>query len=222
MTRRWMLRVVGTMLSAFMLAAFFAIARTAQVPPSPSDREARLMAALHKYAHANPSVTAVLRGVTMLGSVWVLGGLTAGVTAALVWRRKYRLGFAWASVLLGGGVLNILLKAAFQRARPHFSDPVAWETNTGFPSGHMMGAVICYGMLGYLLSLMPPGGVPRALGCAGLLSLVLAIGFSRVYLGVHYPSDVLAASAAGSAWLAAAITTTECSRGSTRHYENDL
>jgi membrane-associated phospholipid phosphatase len=94
------------------------------------------------------------------------------------------------------------MKLGFRRERPFSPDPLATESTFSFPSGHALVSLAVYGSIALLLARRissPPWRV-LVLGGAGLL--VLAIGFSRLYLGVHFLSDVLAGFAAGTAWLA--------------------
>ena len=109
------------------------------------------------------------------------------------------------AVNIGGGLLNLILKAAYHRMRPEFADPVAWEPTPGFPSGHAMGSVFCYGLLAYLLVRILPRW-PRWCAAVALGGLVVANGFRRVYLGLHYLSDVVAAYPSGTGWVAIALS----------------
>ena len=102
---------------------------------------------------------------------------------------------------LGAQLLTWLLKATFERPRPSFGDPVATAGWFSFPSGHALSSIALYGALAYLLAGAVRSRRARAAGFAGVALLVAAIGFSRLYLGVHYLTDVLAGYSAGLAWL---------------------
>ena len=105
-----------------------------------------------------------------------------------------------------GMLLNVALKHAFQRARPSFDDPLLTLTTFSFPSGHAAGATLFYGVLAaYLICKVKPWRwrIFIALLAVGMTALV---GLSRIYLGVHYFSDVLAAVAASGVWLAFSLT----------------
>lgn len=105
-------------------------------------------------------------------------------------------------VLLVAGGLNRWLKAVIERPRPE-GNRLLEETSLSFPSGHAMGSIAFYGFLIYLTwRLTPKNPGLRWLITILLLLLILSIGYSRVYLGVHYPSDILAGYAAGGACLA--------------------
>ena len=100
------------------------------------------------------------------------------------------------------GVVNTGLKVLFQRHRPSFA--AEFNLNTwGFPSGHAMNALICYGLLTHWIIERHPRA--RAAMRAATAVLVGAIGYSRIYLGVHYLSDVVAGYSAGIIWLVACI-----------------
>jgi len=152
------------------------------------------------YNRATPPVTQFFYRITMLGSE-VLAILVIGVAvfAALRWQWVYAV--LLLAVWLGGHLLNQSLKALFARERPFFLEPLAIATNYSFPSGHAMAGIACYGLLAYFLYLRVENRW-RRIGILGFTFLLIAlIGFSRLYLGVHFLSDVLAGFAAGALWL---------------------
>ena len=140
------------------------------------------------------------RDLTALGGVAVLTLLTLAVAAFMALRRLW----AAAGLLLaavGGGVLaSTLLKNAFERARPDLVPHGSYVATASFPSGHSMMAAVVYLTLGALLARVEPSLRVKTfvLGVAALLTLL--VGVSRVYLGVHWPTDVLAGWAVGAAW----------------------
>lgn len=133
-----------------------------------------------------------------------------GMTLLLALHLRARRANYWLLALMlavpGGMLLNVLLKYTFQRARPRFDEPLLTLASYSFPSGHTSGAMLFYGFLAaYLVCALPRPGVRAAvLGLAALMVALVAL--SRVYLGVHYLSDVLAGIAFGGAWLAVCIT----------------
>jgi membrane-associated phospholipid phosphatase len=156
-------------------------------------------AALH--AHASPAATTTFRLVTELGSTTVLVVVTilaAGYLARL--GRRHDSAFLILT-LVGAEALTWSLKALFRRERPTFDDPVATASSFSYPSGHALVSLAVYGALAYVL--LAGRGSPRGRAAvAGFAALLIAtIGFSRLYLGVHYLSDVLAGYAVGFAWL---------------------
>ena len=114
----------------------------------------------------------------------------------------------WAAALIGTALLNTTLKAVIQRLRPQLPEPWITETGWSFPSGHAMGSLVAYGFLAYLLTQMSPAEFPRRTAVMVLATLVLLIGFSRIYLGVHYLSDVIGGYAAATVWLTFCILIT--------------
>ncbi|SHK23188.1 phosphatase PAP2 family protein [Desulforamulus aeronauticus] len=155
---------------------------------------------------ASAKLTSFFIGVTQIGSAY----FEIALLLVLGWYLLFRLKHFWETVILvislaGGSCLNYLLKSVFQRARPDILHLV--EVNGySFPSGHAMVSTTFYGMIGYLLWLnLRKQGKSSWYVPVLTVFLILAIGLSRIYLGVHYPSDVLAGYAAGGVWLAACI-----------------
>jgi membrane-associated phospholipid phosphatase len=164
--------------------------------------DARLANALH--AHLVPSATTALSVVTTFGSTAVLALLVAAAAGYLVPQRRGREAALLAVTLVGAQLLTWILKAIFERPRPAFEDPVATASWFSFPSGHALSSIAVYGAIAYVFV----GHVrsPRARAAVAALALLVAlIGFSRLYLGVHYLTDVLAGWSAGLAWLLLAI-----------------
>lgn len=150
-------------------------------------------------------MTSIMKEISNLGSPGVLIGIGIVVMLYTGLRRRHFFDTALVPVsLLGGIILNEALKFLFHRQRPDLPHLVA-VTGLSFPSGHSMLSYIFYGLLIYLLWLDFPGKRLKWLLTFFLGTTVLAIGISRIYLGVHYPSDVLAGFAAGSFWLVACI-----------------
>jgi membrane-associated phospholipid phosphatase len=190
-------RVAWTLAVSGLLFSQLALAVTTGGPIASLD--AAVAAWLH--SHATGFATDVLRAVTQLGGATVLLAVT--IVAALVLLLKRRIAHAalMGAALVGGEGLNMALKAAFERPRPSFSEPLATAAGYSFPSGHAMVALTVYGALAFVTATSVKSRRARVLIPVAAAVLVLAVGFSRVYLGVHYVSDVLAAYGAGTAWL---------------------
>lgn len=155
---------------------------------------------------ATPGLTATMQIITSLASpLWVL--CIAVVTALVLWRKRYwyRL-LALLLIVPGGMALLPLLKMAFHRHRPNFEDAFLIFQGYSFPSGHTMAATLLYGSLAVFAVLAFDTRRQQVLAILGAFAMVLLVGFSRVYLGAHYLSDVLGAVAAGLAWLALSLT----------------
>jgi len=174
--------------------------------------DSSLAARLHQHAADHPAVTASFMGITSLGNPAELAVLVIGVALVLAWRRCRGLALVWMLVVAGGGILNELLKDWHQRPRPRFEDPLITPGGWSFPSGHAMGSLICYGMLAYLLILALPRSWKRHAVVGALATLVLAIGFSRIYLGAHFCSDVVGGFAASTVYLTGVISALEWRR----------
>ena len=106
----------------------------------------------------------------------------------------------------GGMAVNVLMKLAFARARPVFDQPLVTLDTFSFPSGHASGAALFYGFLACLLARQAASPGKRAAIVVAASLMVCAVAFSRIYLGAHYLTDVLAGIAEGIAWLAICLT----------------
>lgn len=161
--------------------------------------DGRLAAALH--THATPAATSGFGVVTQLGSTAVLFAVAA-VAAAYLARLGRRPDAAFLLLAFAGAeTLTWSLKAVFQRERPSFDDPIATASSFSFPSGHALVSFAVYGALAYVLLESLRSRRTRTACVAGAAAVVAVIGFSRLYLGVHYLSDVLAGYAVALAWL---------------------
>lgn len=138
--------------------------------------------------------------LTALGGVTVLTLVAVLAVGFLLLLRRYRQALLTAAATGGGALLGTLLKDLFARARPEIVPHLVDVTSLSFPSGHAMNSAIVYLTIAVLLDRGLTGRRLRAFVIGAAVLLVLAIGFSRVYLGVHYPSDVLAGWSIGAAW----------------------
>jgi membrane-associated phospholipid phosphatase len=153
-------------------------------------------------AHATPEVIAVMRVVSWLGSRPVVGALSALVALGLAVEACWSLLVEWLLVVPGGMLLNTLLKELVDRPRPRFPDALMDLTSASFPSSHMASATLGYGFLAVVLLQRVRRRGPRVLIVLAAAVLVTLVGVSRLALGVHYLSDVLAAGAVSLSWLA--------------------
>ena len=151
-----------------------------------------------------PAVLHALSIFTHFGERDLLAAFAAGVLLVLLWRRYWALSALWVAATAGGGLLNRLLKAGFERARPEHTHGFVQAHGFSFPSGHATGAMACYGMLAFLLfRVAPVAWRPAIAACT--VGLIAAVGLSRVLLHVHFASDVVAGWAITAAWIALCI-----------------
>jgi len=157
-------------------------------------------------AHASAGFTDAMLFITHWNGI--LGSSIMGLLlAAWFWYRKAHYWLVVALVSVPGGMLlNVALKHIFRRARPSLEDPLLTLSTYSFPSGHTAAATVFYGLLACYLVRRVHGWPARAAIAAACVLMVMLVALSRMYLGVHYLSDVLAASAEGAAWLAICIT----------------
>ena len=149
----------------------------------------------------------VFNAVSHAGSPTTMGVIaTAGIITLWVQRRRTLI-VTWIAAFWGGAVLENILKHVVGRTRPEYGTAFLTDRSLSFPSGHAMMATVGLGMLVYVLIVTRAiDGWVRVLVIAGAAMCVLLVGLSRIYIGVHYPSDVLGGITAGSAWLAVCVS----------------
>lgn len=153
------------------------------------------------HGHASPGLTVIMRGFTYAGGPLSLCVLIAAAIAAF-WRaglhHEARL---MAIALIGAGFLEIGLKHLFHRARPHPYFDFPLPSSFSFPSGHALYAMCLYGMLAALVAPRVRRAAARVAIWIACAIMIVCIGVSRIYLGVHYPSDVIAGYASALVWV---------------------
>lgn len=157
---------------------------------------------------ANPSeplgphwLQVAARDVTSLGSPAVLTLVTAVSLGVLALKRQWGAALFILASVCSGSALGFSLKALLQRTRPDLAAEALAETQTySFPSGHAFLSAVTYLTLGALLAKMEPQPAVKVYILAVAIAIALMVGVSRVYLGVHWPTDVLAGWCAGAAW----------------------
>lgn len=210
---------IGALLLSAATAMFGAIAEDVVSAASITLLDVRIAHWLH--AHASTGLTGFMLGVTYLHGVAGIAVLSA-LFGIVLWRRHARYwALALAIAVAGGALLNVAMKTIFHRARPSFDDPLLTLLTYSFPSGHTVGSTAFYGMVASYLYAQVNGWAARSAIVLGAILMVLLVGASRMYLGVHYFSDVLGAMAEGAAWLALTITAVSTLRRR-RVYRNAL
>jgi membrane-associated phospholipid phosphatase len=175
---------------------------------------ARLDHALASSLHvsASPQGVAAFRSFTFFGGGTGLTIVSALVTLLLLARRRRLDAIVWLVAMMGVAVLNAALKFAFVRPRPAFEAPHAVAEGWSFPSGHAMATFVAAGMLAYYGVRAARRARMRTCIVVAAVVWTVAMGFSRLYLGVHYLSDVVGGFAAGTVWLSACISGVEIAR----------
>ena len=191
---------------ALLLFGFAAIADESSEP----GRLARLDLSVLNWLqlHGSERGERVFQIVSWLGAP-ILFVSDIAVAIVLAVRRRWHWFTLWAVAIVGGVVLDESLKLAFRRARPEVASEFISSGSWSFPSGHAMNALVGYTMLAYLLRTHVSSASTRLYLSLGAAILIAAIGFSRLYLGVHYFSDVIAGYLAGGAWVLACIAVNE-------------
>jgi len=158
------------------------------------------------HARTTPALTSFMLVFTHLHSVPGIIAL-ALLTGALLYRKREK---AWLLALAisipGAMLINVALKHVFQRARPQFDEPLLTLATYSFPSGHTVHATVLYGFVACYVAAHARTHLGAMLPFIGAAVMVALVALSRMYLGVHYLSDVLGAAAEGCAWLALCIT----------------
>ncbi|MGZ5572018.1 MAG: phosphatase PAP2 family protein [Usitatibacter sp.] len=167
----------------------------------PTAADLALAAWLHEHAIASPALAQAMLFVTDFHSNLAIHAMSA-VVAVVLWRERRR---DWLATLVlavpAGLAINVALKHLFARTRPTWDNALLTLDTFGFPSGHVAGATLFYGFLAaYLLQGVEDRAV-RAAHIAAAAMLVVLVAFSRVYLGVHYLTDVIGAAAWSLGWL---------------------
>lgn len=157
------------------------------------------------HAHATPAWTSLMFFVSDLGAPLTVMAMASVLAIFLLWKRqRYRLVLLVLAVP-GGALLNTIIKQLIHRDRPIFDDPIQTLTSYSFPSGHAMGATVFYGTLAAIVIWQIRDWRVRAVAIAAAALLIALICFSRIYLGVHYLSDVTAGFLAGVVWLGSCL-----------------
>ncbi|EKU92949.1 phosphatidylglycerophosphatase B [Alloiococcus otitis] len=157
---------------------------------------------LHQFR--SPDRTKVIIGLTTIGDGWSQTVLTLVISLLLFALKEFKAGIWYLfTMLVGAQLLNSYIKDLFARTRPDYINHLVFENSYAFPSGHAMGTMILFAGLAFLVYRLYRAHHPvfKGLVVVLCLSLTLSIGLSRIYLGVHYPSDVLAGWSLGAGFL---------------------
>jgi undecaprenyl-diphosphatase len=192
------LLIAGFLASALTLVFFGWLTRVVLAGES-LKFDIRVREAVHSLASG--PLTSVMLVVTQMGSSLVLLPLGAFMMWRLIAADRKRAAMIFVAACVGAGALTEVLKLAFRRTRPLAYFGYAEPSSYSFPSGHSIMSACFYGIVAAVLTVNIQSRRKRAAIWAGAVLMALSIGFSRVYLGVHYPTDVLAGYATAVIWV---------------------
>jgi len=193
-------RLIGLLIALFALWGFYEIAATVFGQQTPSI-DVRLLLALQQWH--TPFLDHVMGVLTNVGSVSVLLAASLLLATVLLCRKRQAETVTLAIATSGAFGLNALLKVLFAHSRPTFWQQAVEVNVSNFSSSHAMMSFVVFGIIGYLLAVQVPRW--RAAIATVTVLLVGAIGFSRLYFGVHWLPDLVAGYVAGTVWLVACI-----------------
>ena len=151
--------------------------------------------------HASSGLTQVMLVITNAHGTIAISAYALLVASYLAWKRDWYWLLCFSLAIPSGMIINVLTKLAIGRARPDFDLSILDLPNYSFPSGHVAGATLFYGVLAAMLAGRRDTWRGKALVVLGAFALVVLVAVTRMYLGVHYLSDTIAAFALSLAWL---------------------
>lgn len=197
-------RFIGLLIAAFALWGFYEIAEEV-LERETQLIDTRVLMTVRQWH--TPQLDRVMTIVTNVGNPSVLLAASLLLAAFLLWQKRRAEMVTLTIAAIGALGLNTVLKVLFARARPELWQRTVDVNFYSFPSGHAMMSLVVFGIMGYLLAIHMPRW--RSAIATGTVLLVCAIGFSRLYFGVHWPTDIVAGYAAGTVWLVACILSLE-------------
>jgi len=203
-TRRDFVLLIGLLLVVLLALGFVAIADAVRDGDTVRLDE-RLLKSMRRADDparpvGHPMFAEVARDLTALGGTVVLALLTFSVAGWLALSRSPRAAIFVLVAVIGGAALSTLLKFGFDRPRPDIVPHLQYVPTSSFPSGHAMVSSVVYFTLGALMAHFATARRLKVFPIVVAAIVAFSVGASRVFLGVHYPTDVLAGWAAGIAW----------------------
>lgn len=209
--RRPIALIVVLTIALVAMLLFLAIARQLTHADLLQATDMRVLAYMR--ARATPAGDDMMSAVSLVGSPVAMAVLAASGAAWLGFRRQIVPLVAWCAAFAGASALTVGLKYLFRRARPEGAAAFLHGASFSFPSGHALGSTVGIGITAYLLmAFFESRRNARIATAFAAAILVLLIGWSRLYLGVHYLSDVVAGISAGGLWLCLCIAGSESVR----------
>ena len=157
---------------------------------------------IHQFA--NPTLDRIMVLITHFNDPTTVTLIAIFILAILIWRHYYSEAKIFAIDCLGGVVLSYGLKSVFGKLRPDLWQSPIEDLSYSYPSGHALGSTVLYGFIAYLIATRYPQF--SWLIYTGTVCLIVAIGLSRLYLGVHWPTDIIGGYGIGFLWLTFCIT----------------
>jgi undecaprenyl-diphosphatase len=155
--------------------------------------------------HRTDALTTLARVVTQLGGGFVVTPVVVVTALVLLLHKRWPEAFVITASTAGAAVLVYIAKQVVGRARPPESQQLVNAHGLAFPSGHSAQSVACYGALAWIVWQSTTNRRIRVAACVGAVVIALAVGWSRIYLGVHWASDVVSGWLLGLGWLAVVI-----------------
>lgn len=166
---------------------------------------------------SSPKINDLMTFITELGSVWFISAASLFIVLYLWFKKRDKWGISFLLISqIGGGLIIVFLKQYYKINRPSIKEQIE-ATGYSFPSGHAMGSLILYGFIVYLILKSKLSKTKKMIYSSVLILLIILIAASRVYLGVHFPSDIIAGLAGGLAWLLVCIVSLEIVKIKTRN-----
>ncbi|MFT8321568.1 MAG: phosphatase PAP2 family protein [Bacillus sp. (in: firmicutes)] len=151
-------------------------------------------------SYVSGTLTMIMVAISFIASIKWIVSIIILLAGILCWKKKWALALFLVSTSGLGALLNKGLKLFFKRERPDIL-PLVVEQSYSFPSGHSMGSMLFYGSLAYIIIHLAKTTKIKVTAVFGMAILILCIGISRIYLGVHFPTDVLGGYSIGLAFL---------------------
>jgi undecaprenyl-diphosphatase len=200
------LKIIGIPLSLGLVAAIGILVFFAWLTDEVLEGDTRAFdeatrAAVHQLA--SPTLTTVMRGISFLGSTRFLFAATVVMVLAFIYWHKRREATLLGVTMIGAGILNMTLKLAFKRIRPEPFFNLATPKSFSFPSGHSLASFCFFGGLAAIINARIESRRLRVVIASAAGVIIFLIGLSRIYLGVHYATDVIAGFLSALIWTAA-------------------